>query len=508
MSDINIFENEIETELADAKAVEIFLSGGEVSEDDGLVWKEVLREGQWAYRPGVGGRPTPVPLKVVAGEASSGDEISMADLQKSFEDHAVDHVTVPTSHEDKPHQNTGHVRKLRIEDKSGKKVLKAGIEFTEPDIKGKALRGTIANVSAGVIFDYVKKDSGKKFGQVLGHVALTNKPWINGMQPFGLSDEFEDNEIVPLMLQDTVWDTGKSLTWLRDKVNQAIASEDSFVLDIMPNRALVSKYSEGKEENFVVPFQIRSGDVKLAGEDKWIKATKEWVETSLSEDKDFVRDFGSHLNRLSEEAPNSGDERKPETGGKTHMSDKSSRENENDTQGAPSDSPAPEVVGLSEEKVNELIAAAKEEAKEEYETKLSETASKNAELQKSVHKMKVNEKVEGLKELGFSSQAGLLAEIRNLLLADVEGTKTLTLSEEVDGESKEVSLSATEVIERIIDSMPKNDDGKIDFGEMALSVDDHDRPAVEPDKTDSKSAAAKLADDLGIDLGEDKKEDE
>lgn len=159
------------------------------------VWKTIMREGVWAYSPGRTGA-APKPIKVVAEGASDKDKliISMAELKSNFEKGAVEHVTIPTSHEDKVLDNTGFIRKLRIgQDDQGRKILEAAMDFTEPDVKQKALRGTIANTSAGVQFDYIQKESGTKFRSVLAHAALTNRPWLNGMKPFGVnaSDDLE-----------------------------------------------------------------------------------------------------------------------------------------------------------------------------------------------------------------------------------------------------------------------------------------------------------------------------
>jgi phage I-like protein len=112
----------------------------------------------------------------------------MKELKENFDNKIKDHVTIPLSHDNKVDENTGYIRQVRIgEDEAGRAVLEAGFDFTEPDIKEKVERGTIANTSAGVLFDYIHKESGKKFNAVLDHAALTNSPWLNGMKPFGIT---------------------------------------------------------------------------------------------------------------------------------------------------------------------------------------------------------------------------------------------------------------------------------------------------------------------------------
>ena len=164
--------------------------------DDGLIYKTLLREGTWQYSPGPGAVPVKKPIKVVKDGTSDGRSrvISMEELKTNFDNKIKDHVTIPLSHNNKVDENTGYIREVRIaEDEKGRAVLEAGFDFTEPDIKEKVERGTIANTSAGVLFDYIHKESGRKFNAILDHAALTNSPWLNDMKPFGFeaSDDLQ-----------------------------------------------------------------------------------------------------------------------------------------------------------------------------------------------------------------------------------------------------------------------------------------------------------------------------
>ena len=164
-----------------------FDDGGDVTEEDGVIWKTIMREGVWKYSPGPGQRPIAKPITVVKDGASDARkfQISLKELKDNFEAGAKDHVTVPLSHDDKVHENTGFIKALRIgQDKKGRAILEAAHEFTEPEIKQKVLNGSIANVSAGILFDYIKKSTGTKFNAILGHSALTNSPWLDDMETF------------------------------------------------------------------------------------------------------------------------------------------------------------------------------------------------------------------------------------------------------------------------------------------------------------------------------------
>lgn len=232
--------------------------------EDGFVWKTILREGTWKMSPGAGQKPVPKPITVVANGKSDSKNliISMEEIKNNFDTGAVQHVTIPTSHADTVLENTGFVKGLRFNtDDKGRKVLQAAHDFTEPDVREKALRGTIANTSAGILFDYVNKETGKTSSAVLGHVALTNHPWLNDMNPFGVlasenikvlafSEESEINEadeksVGGEEMSSTEAETPKFLTDLG-------LSEDQV-------RAMVARYEEleARDKKHTIDEKVR-----------------------------------------------------------------------------------------------------------------------------------------------------------------------------------------------------------------------------------------------------------
>ena len=193
-----------------------FDDGGDVTEEDGVIWKTIMREGTWEYSPGPGGRPVNRPITVTKDGTSDARNfrISLEELKNNFEVGVKDHVTIPLSHDDKVHENTGFIKALRINtDKKGRAVLEAAHEFTDKKIKEKVLEGSIANVSAGILFDYIKKDTGKKFNAILGHSALTNSPWLNDMEDFRKAlNAGEDLEIISFSEENEQGNTSNSDT--------------------------------------------------------------------------------------------------------------------------------------------------------------------------------------------------------------------------------------------------------------------------------------------------------
>jgi hypothetical protein len=203
----------VETNLSEQtqEASELFFDdkiATEPIEEDGLIWKSILREGEWKYSPGPKG-PIKKDLKIVKNGFSDKHKniISLEEVKANFEQNIFDNVTVPLSHKDLTEENTGHVRKMRFgKDEKGRHILEAGLEITEPDIKGKIMRKTIPNVSAGILWDYIKKDTGKKYNTVMNHLALVSHPYISELAPFSEVDNkvldvscFSEHEMIENM---------------------------------------------------------------------------------------------------------------------------------------------------------------------------------------------------------------------------------------------------------------------------------------------------------------------
>lgn len=171
-----------------------YFTDGRVGENDNLIWKTILRTDKWEYRPGPEQTPVNDPLFITRDRSDSSGKIGLEDIVNSFKSGAIEHVTVPLSHKNLVNENTGFVRELKIEDdpdRPGQHILRAGIEFTDQQIRGKVKDSSIANTSAGLFFNYLRRKDGTRFPIALDHVALTNKPWLNGLRPFGMSEDDE-----------------------------------------------------------------------------------------------------------------------------------------------------------------------------------------------------------------------------------------------------------------------------------------------------------------------------
>lgn len=545
-------ENNLETQ-DDLSALEIYLSSEEevFTDDDGLVWKEVLREGEWTVRPGANQSPVKKPLKVVAGYSTDpSTEIGFSDLIDAFNDGAIDHVTVPTSHEDKPEQNTGFVRALEIRTaEDGTSKLFAGLEFTEPDIKEKALRGTIANTSVGVIFDYIKKSTGQVYKMALGHIALTNKPWINGMKPFGVnaSEDLDTQEIASIIIEDGVESpvpVSEKITGDEEKLSEDYDKKDDeeeeseesksaefldkllmAVKDGNPD-AVVSLFSEfgnrwpaewndsisdmtyeGRESDPEMLRMIVKSIREYNGE-----LTAEFFAQVINDVKKFFSAKEDMLNSAEslgaiEWLPKEWQSENFANEGKESVSLDASDENNEVKQGgvmSEETSVGQEDKGRLEDEEVAADDTNLSEPTTDYESeleatnvKLSEQEAKIRDLERELHKKSVSEKIGGLKEMGFSEFPGLLKTIEELYLAD-EGTKvaTLTLSEE-GSEDTEVELTVSDVVTKIVEAMPKSDDGSLKFGEQVSEFNDHSRRETSSEDYNPVERAAAISEQLG-----------
>lgn len=380
-------------------------------EKDGLIWKEVLKTGKWATTPDLNQQPVDRPFIVNrSGDTIVTDDqvtLSLEKLKEAYDEGAIDHVTVPETHADSVLENTGHVRELRIDGDGSDSRLMAGIEFTEPEVAEKAKRGTIPNTSCGILFDYMNKQDKKTYPAVLGHVALTPKPWINGLAPFGaaFSEELPDGQAV-----------GEILAF-----SEVVETEET---------------DKGGESEVTEPEVSGDGGENLP------EHKEAEVEELVEEEKDPLALAQSERRKqlaLADESPAPNHDE----GGEVHMDET--------------------------EKLKLELSELKTRAEEaENRAKEAERKSRQADVEKRVIE---------LSEAGLKAFPGFLKEARQVMLSDDGGPAVLMLSEKEGETPKE--MSATQIVESLIDSLPKKDDGvTFDLSEQALIETDTGKPEV------------------------------
>lgn len=292
--------------------------------DVDVIWKDIMAEGKYPMLPGQGGRK--IPFEVTAtGESSLVDRrISMTDLIQSFDDQAFPSgVTIPDGHPkmdadgnivDSALNNTGYVNGLRVVKKGDTHTLQAALGFTEPDAAGKVKRGTVPNVSAGVLFNWLRKDNLKKFRAALNHVALTKMPWMN-VQPFqkvfASDDAFNANDMeigIFSFADDTttdnggdtsaevIWNEKEGANWVREALGRSLAPEpvqleqgmpytpqpDYYVEDVdtAQKLSLVTEWYKGDKTRWVIPYTRDGDEVKPVPSTRWVQGQEALIAAS------------------------------------------------------------------------------------------------------------------------------------------------------------------------------------------------------------------------------------
>jgi hypothetical protein len=289
--------------------------------DKSIIWKDILREGEFPVTPG---RKRKVPFRVVPeGKSSVAPDmitISMSELMQSYNDKAFESVTIPLRHpkpgdDQEVLNNSGYVEGLRIVKKGEKHYLQGGLGFTEPDVAGKVRRGSVPNVSSGILFDWVRKADDKKFPVALNHVCLTKHPIIDDLEPFKrvyASDDEIDHEDIKIEVIDlddgdssdtetaeVVWNEQASLNWVRQEIRAALSPEEPGIEGVpqMPrpfyevvdvsreDTALVEEWFKGDRKRWVIPFTVGDNAVSISPATRWVEVREAMIAASDDFDK-------------------------------------------------------------------------------------------------------------------------------------------------------------------------------------------------------------------------------
>jgi hypothetical protein len=328
LSDTNVVTQEEEITLADGNTAKV-------------IWKDVLVEGTYPMSPGPGGA-TSDPMTVVADGKSDEKTktMSFADIEAAHEDGAFKYVTIPKTHRDGLEDNTGYIpdgpsglRRRTRED--GKQVLQVALGFTEPDIKGKVMRGTIPDISGGFFFNWVNKAKKKLYPLAMKHAALTGTPFMGNLDRFPAAfcsdEQLSAGEEIPEGTKvefyafadedststtdtdnkvDVVWNEEDTYQFRRRGLEEALnpqRSDDSVPYDSVPHyyvedlsttdTALVEEFFKGKRTRWVIPFEAKSSGVSPSPATRWVEVKEAMIAAS---DSDFdEQSYGSLKEKVS-----------------------------------------------------------------------------------------------------------------------------------------------------------------------------------------------------------------
>ena len=446
----------------------------ELSQEDNLVYKEILRTGEWAITPTAAG-PVKRPMKIIGDGESDLNKgiIAMSDIEKAFAENVIPHVTVPLTdeekrdHKDIARVNTGFVKKLRrIKKADGDERLVAGIHFTEPDAQEKVLRGTYADTSAGVI-PFLDKKTGKVWPAVLKHTVITNSPWIDGMGPWGaqFSDDQAPTTVVSYQPADEVieWDDRASFEWRKTEAQKQLQAQlglsgDYVVTNIADNKAIVK--NDIAETSWIVPYEVTSDSVSLSAVAEWAikdEGQKEPVEPEV------VVPPPSETKKDAEPAP-------PLNRLQAAQRMRAIRLSQTETpEGGSTMSGTTDNVNLDGLELSDDARAS-----------IQSVLDENARLRATTRESGANTRIEELKGMGFSEAPGFLKLYRQVFLSDDGQPAAILLSQDSGVERKE-EISALALLDRTIEALPKKD-GKLMFSDQHVTNGNDDPPPAEPEK--------------------------
>lgn len=483
-----------------AGELEIFLAADSTrlpaTEKDGLIWAPIAREGQWALRPNGKGGKSRVPLKIVAGRSKDARrELGLQDVVDAFEDGAIEDVTVPETHANRPTENHGYIEKVKIvsgkmRDGSTAKVLMGGYNITEPKTKEKMLNGSVPNRSANFLYDYERTDTGKRYKVALEHVCLTPHAWLRGMPRFGrpveaLSDDFQTvaltlsddgppedeyaltlataEEDGDLLSQPSIsWPQEDSPEWLKARVNDILedarrkkvkVKRDNGTLlyeqiphyrciEAKPGSALITDNWGGRANSWVASISVKDGEVTLAAVSEWTATKQVYVP----------------------------DERDTPKGDRAPLSDQTSTREQPRGGGTMAEE---STLQLSEEARAIIKAAEDRAAAAEAEAKAA--TSENLKLSEKVDRLlgestanEADRLVAELKAMGLDEEhgfSGMLAEVRKIALAD-DGGPAVQSEQLADDRNTTGELTITDALRRVFGAIKKGQDGKVSLSEI------------------------------------------
>lgn len=458
-------------------------------EGDGLIYKTIMRTGEWAKTPSSKG-VLQKSLKVIRDGVSNVENgvISLSELEANFEAKAYPYVTVPLTDEPgKDHKNllrlnTGLVKKLFIRDnEDGSSDLRAGIHFTEPDAKGKVTRGTYPDVSAGVHFG-VERPDGEKFNSAINHVCITPNPFMGDMGKFE-TVMASDNDVLPEHTDAFTFshpieeekevegddDSGNSkpefdkqlsFSWRKEKAEEAFAKLKEISSEFAGAYSLEDIGSESvilsnmiSDTSWVVPYTVEGEEIILADVANWADYERETDEAGSEQKEPAATPETKEDVVLSGTPLQQAQKKRGLRSSLIH-----SKKNEGGVSMSVKTTDPLEGIDFSDqEAVKAAVAGIVEE---------------NSSLKRENSKSEVSAEIQRVRDLGFKEEAGFsgfLRQYEDILLSDDGEPAQILLSHDDSGnEISKKQVTASELVKSLINAVPTDKEGKILFSGQAL----------------------------------------
>ena len=497
-------KGEYDWNFADATLAEIHMSGTEqATEENGLVRKAIMRTGEWPVIPSSQG-VLKRPLQIVREGKSDPEKgiIALSELVENF-GKVIQRVQVPLSDDSEDHKNitrvnTGFVEKIWVEPgENGTDLLMADIDFTEPEIREKALRGTYADISCGVPFGVVK--DGTKYGAVLEHCAITNRPFMSDLGPFFMaasdviSEQLKDKQVNHFTL---AWKPAEAE---EEKEEKKISSGTITAEKIAENAITAKDITEGvikspEQDPTVYSFQDQINGISQAMfkmslnpnqyEVVDIKGNSAIIHHSISgtawtapfefsEGKAIVAEVGNWEIQKEEEKPAA---KKISRGPSPAVGALEEAQRLREIRLSQPSNPANQggiMATASGTLAGVELSDLPEDARAHYQAVLDE----NAKLRTENRQKEADKRIEELKKLGFEERPGALRFYRDIFLSDDGGPAAVLLSE---GTQEKERFTALQILDRFIDGI-KGSDGMVVLSDQALVSGNDNKPPATPE---------------------------
>ena len=390
------------------------------------------------------------------------------------------------------------------------------MDFTEPEVKERVLRGTYSDVSCGIPWSIVSR--GKKYGASLEHVAITNRPFIDGLGPFlaASDDSAEEVEVTHFSLEaagavmnapvietntQTVVDPAAETTAPDpvadfdvenldeadvegivdelDALEQSVLESDTPDEPLFSTNELRSVGAEALTTQLQLPVEYEITDVLYADGKQIFTVRNSIAETSWNVPFQVASDGTSHgvllaaiedWTSVEEEVAQAPVVDSPSLSAAprqiTKLSDLEAAQQLREIR--LSDVPA--ITKMEENMLQGREELDRLDLSDEQRAAFQSILDENATLSASARESDAEKRISELEEMGLKERPGFLKLYREVMLSDDGGAAVVLLS---DGEDKE-KLTAIEILDRALDAL-KTDDGQVALSDQAL-VSGNDNP--------------------------------
>jgi hypothetical protein len=288
------------------------------------------------------------------------------------------------------------------------------------------------------------------------------------MEPFGVeAADGESTEIAsfePLQTQTDklTWEESASFKTIIDKIDQTIRGDnfkldDNYeVADISPG--LVKIWNKAAGIEWATSFTVDDGTAKLPPTNEWsLLVTGKYPE---KEEEESNEESGELETVVEAPADPSLDPYNLQDASILREERFAQRETTNN-----------KGLNMSDKLKSLNLSALSDEDRAAVEEALEESRENARKARESTVEKQVATWGE---ELGLSAMPGFLKQVRQILLSDDGATAALLLSD--DGKHEE-KVTATDIVTKLIESMPKTEAGKIELAaQVDLGSGDHERP--------------------------------